>query len=320
MRLSRSASISAASSTTGPRPTLMSQAVGFIVAIRCAIEQVMSVCGLSGQVTTTKSLVRDQRVERRRLGLRRQAVQAPLVAEHAHAEALARDARHAPADLADADQAERHAGDLVRRRRRARAPCPRSSFSSELSDGESRCAPASASPSRSTRPPTGRCRRGCSTPSRRARWQRRAAPGRCRCRGSSTARTRGAASKMSSGSLLRVMMPSQSAARRRIVAGALSGARTTSALRASSASPAAAIGSTDQDALHAQSTLSFASATSFASARVLAHQLLERAPGRVGGLGALLHELLAQRRPTAAPRLAAARSRSRIAAGTPAGA
>src|SRR4051812_20128716 len=58
-----------------------------------------------------------------------------------------------------------------------------------------------------------------------------------------TAFTRGAASKMSSGSLLRMMMPSASFARRRIVSGALSGARTTSVLLERSASPSAAIGS-----------------------------------------------------------------------------
>jgi len=59
-----------------------------------------------------------------------------------------------------------------------------------------------------------------------------------------TARTRGAASKMSSGSLLRVMMPSQSAARLRVVSGVLSGERTTSAWRPRTSSPADAIGST----------------------------------------------------------------------------
>ena len=65
-----------------------------------------------------------------------------------------------------------------------------------------------------------------------------------------TARTRGAASKRSSGSLLRVMMPSESAARLRMVSGALSGARTTSALAGEQLFAGGGDRVDDQDAPH----------------------------------------------------------------------
>jgi len=57
-----------------------------------------------------------QRAEIRGQGLRRQALEAAPVAEHAHAEAAPRDARHPRADRADADDADGHAGDFMRAR------------------------------------------------------------------------------------------------------------------------------------------------------------------------------------------------------------
>jgi hypothetical protein len=123
MRFSCSASTSAVSSTTGPRPTLMSQALFFIRAMRSRSKR-WRVSGVSGQARTTKSLALTSvpRSAGQRLG--RQALEAALAAEDPHAEAAPRDARDARADRADADDADGHAGDLVgaRAKRAGRIP------------------------------------------------------------------------------------------------------------------------------------------------------------------------------------------------------
>src|SRR2546428_8480076 len=57
-----------------------------------------------------------ERGELASLGLGREAIEAALIAEHAHAESLARNAREPRADVADADEAKRQFRDLVRSR------------------------------------------------------------------------------------------------------------------------------------------------------------------------------------------------------------
>ena len=91
--------------------------------------------GGKGAADHDKIAGRQQIVQARRLGLRRQAVQPPLGAEHAHAEALPADSRQPPADFAYADDAQRHRRDLVRRGALQPGGVPRPGVK-RLGDGE----------------------------------------------------------------------------------------------------------------------------------------------------------------------------------------